>query len=290
MTGERVIQVAGRAVAFREYGDPDGLPVVFCHGWPSSSTLAQLTDRAARELGVRVISPDRPGISQSEFHPERKLLDWPPLLRALVDYLGLKQFRMLAISGGAPYAYASAWAMPEQVQAIAVICGAPPIGELVDQSGLLLLYRWMLALNDKQPALLRAGFHAFRPFARVRLPFRFRPFFLKLLQPCDATSLRDSTSFEIYSESQRRAWSGSADGVITDARIYADAWGFALEEVLVPVRLWHGMKDRSFSFRTAEQIASRLPDCRAHYIADAGHYSLPIRHMTEILRDLMLTG
>ena len=98
MSGERILQVEGSAIAFEEYGDPAGAPVVFCHGWPSSRTMAQLTDTAARELGVRIISPDRPGISRSGFQRERKLLDWPRVLRALADHLGLDQFRMLAIS------------------------------------------------------------------------------------------------------------------------------------------------------------------------------------------------
>jgi hypothetical protein len=30
-----------------------------------------------------------------------------------------------------------------------------------------------------------------------------------------------------------------------------------------------------------------LPNCTARYIEGAGHYSLPIRHMREILEDLV---
>ena len=40
----------GAVVAFQEYGDRTGTPVIFCHGWPSSCTMAQLTDEAARAL------------------------------------------------------------------------------------------------------------------------------------------------------------------------------------------------------------------------------------------------
>ncbi len=70
-------------MAFSEYGDPNGEPVLFCHGWPSSRTMAQLTDEAAQKLGVRIISPDRPGISDSSFEAGRTLLDWPTAVRAL---------------------------------------------------------------------------------------------------------------------------------------------------------------------------------------------------------------
>ena len=123
-----------RQLAFAEYGDPAGQPVIFCHGWPSSCTMAELTDVAARELGVRIISPDRPGICGSGPPAERTLQDWPPVLERLVDHLGLTDFRMLGISGGGPYTFAGAWAMPSRVIAAAVVSSAPPIAVLTNQS------------------------------------------------------------------------------------------------------------------------------------------------------------
>ncbi len=277
----------GAAVAFSEYGDSHGAPVFFCHGWPSSRTMAELTDEAARNLGLRIISPDRPGIRDSNFHPNRTLLDWPPLLRELAAHLQIETFKILAISGGAPYAYVAAWMIPERVEAIAVVSGAPPIAELQDRTGLLTLYNRLLALRGSRPGLLRVLFHIARPFASIKLPVSVRPLLLKILQPCDANVLRDSKSFEACFESARQAWRSSAVGVMTDAEIYAKPWGFSLEEVRVPVRLWHGKKDRTFSFRLAEQIATRLPNCEFHLVDGAGHYSLPIRHTHEILADLM---
>src|SRR5205807_4233758 len=126
----------GAVIAFEEYGDANGVPVIFCHGWPSSRTMARLTDEPARDLGIRVISPDRPGISGSSLQPDRKLADWPRLVERIADHLGIRDFRMLAISGGAPYAYATAAAMPDQVRAIAIVAGAPPITEVSDTNAL----------------------------------------------------------------------------------------------------------------------------------------------------------
>lgn len=290
MKRQNFVQLQGEAVvAFQEYGDPTGVPVVFCHGWPSSCTMARLTDEPARELGVRIISPDRPGISGSSLQPNRKLADWPRVVERLLDYLGVGEFRALAISGGAPYAYATAAAMPNRVRAIAIVCGAIPMAELEDAEGLLPLYRWMLALYRSRPQLLRRLFCMARPILALRPPVRLRPLLLKMLmlRPCDAESLRDSAAFEAIFESQRRAWRGSAEGVMSDGRIYAQPWGFLLEAIHVPVGLWHGTQDRAFSIRLAEEVAKRLPDCKARFIDNAGHYSLPIRHMREILADLI---
>jgi hypothetical protein len=107
------------------------------------------------------------------------------------------------------------------------------------------------------------------------------------LRPCDAASLRDDAAFEAIFESQRCAWRGSVEGVLADARIYAEPWGFAVEDVRVPVRLWHGIEDRAFAVRRAEEIANRFPNCKARFIQHEGHYSLPIRHMRDILQDLI---
>jgi len=285
-----VVQLAdGAVVAFQEYGDPLGRPVIFCHGWPSSRTMAQLADQPARAIGIRIISPDRPGISGSSLQLDRKLSDWPRVVEQLVNDLEIGEFRILAISGGAPYAYSTAVAMRERVRAIAIVGGAIPFAELKDFKGLLPLYRWMLAFYRTRPQLLRQFFRLARPFLAFRAPIRFRPLLLKmlLLRPCDAASLRDDAAFEAIFESQRRAWRGSAEGVMIDAQIYAQPWGFAIEDVHVPVRLWHGIQDRAFAVQLAEEIANRFPNCKARFIQDEGHYSLPIRHIRDILEDLI---
>ena len=284
---DTLVLANGAKIALSEYGDPQGAPVFFCHGWPSSRTMAELADDAARDLGVRIISPDRPGIRDSQFQPDRRLIDWPPFLNEIADQLGIERYRILAISGGAPYACASAWMTPERIEKIAIVSGAPPLDGLSDLDGLLPIHRRMLLLREKSPRLLKLLFHAARPFVAMRMPIRLRPLLLKFLQPCDANVLRESRKFDICFDSAREAWRSSALGVITDAEIYATPWGFSLEEIQVPIPLWHGAKDRTFAPRLAEDVAARLPNCEFHLIEGAGHYSLPIRYIHEVLKELM---
>ena len=62
---------------------------------------------------------------------------------------------------------------------------------------------------------------------------------------------------------------------------------FGWKKFADPVRLWHGKADRSFSFLLAEQVASRLPSCRAHFgVKTKVIIHVPIRHVREILADL----
>jgi pimeloyl-ACP methyl ester carboxylesterase len=278
------LQNGGR-LAFVEYGNANGEPVFFFHGWPSSRTMGELADTAARELNGRIISADRPGICDSSLQPNRTLLDWPGVLEQLADELRIERFRILAFSGGAPYAYVTGLKMPHRVRAIGIVSGAVPFADLSDPSGLLPLYRWMMWFYRNQPALLRAGFRLAGPILSWRTSAR--SYFHMLPRP-DADVLRDNAAFEVIFKSQRRAWRGSgADGVMADAEIYGRPWGFRLEDVDVPVRLWHGKRDRAFSFRLAEETAKRLPNCATRFLDNEGHFSLPIRHMREILADLI---
>ena len=277
----------GGHIAYDEYGDRNGTPVIFSHGWPSSRSMARLTDAAARELKVRIISPDRPGICGSALQEGRTLRDWPMVVRALAEHLGLREFRLLGISGGAPYVLVAAWEMPERVQAVAIVSGAPPIAELTDHSGLWRLHRWMLALHARQPQLMRRLFWLARPFATARMSLRARPLLRLVLQGMDAEALRDADAFEACFESSRQAWRASLDGVIADAEIYAKPWGFRIEEVRVPVAVWHGTRDRTFSCKLAEDVAARLPHSELHVIEGEGHYSLPIRCMRDVLANLL---
>jgi pimeloyl-ACP methyl ester carboxylesterase len=100
---------------------------------------------------------------------------------------------------------------------------------------------------------------------------------------------RDAAAFDACFESARQAWRASATGIMADAQIFATRWGFPLEEVRVPVRLWHGTRDRTFHYSLAEQLAKRLPNCELRIVENAGHFSLPIRQMREILADLIAT-
>ncbi len=285
---ETLLLKQGGHLAYAEYGNPDGSPILFFHGWPSSRTMGKLTDAAAHELKVRVISADRPGICDSSFQPNRKLLDWPRVVEQLADHLEIKRFHILAFSGGAPYAYVTGLKLSERVRAMAVVSGAVPFADLTDHRGLLPLYRWMIWFYRNQPGLLRACLRLVRPIMSWRTSARS---YLYMLPRPDAEVLRENAAFDICFQSQRRAWRGSgAEGVMADAEIYGRPWGFRLEDVDVAVRLWHGKQDRAFSFRVAEETAKRLPNCVARYLDNEGHFSLPIRHMREILADLITNG
>ena len=272
-------------LAIHEFGTPDGRPLLFFHGWPGSGAQAVLLDVAAKKHGFRVLAPDRPGIGGSPFQSDRRLLDWPPLVRALAAEYGFRRIAVLGVSGGGPYALACAWALRDLVSTVSIVCGAPPIAELLDDAGLHPAYRLLLRLFRHSPEIIRRIFSRLRPLilwpdaARFLAPLRL------LLPPPDAESLGDSRNFSAVFECQRDAFL-SVDGIFTDASFYAGPWGFSPEEIRVSVQFWHGREDANFHFSLAEALAARIPSAALRIVEHEGHFSLPIRHADPILAAL----
>src|SRR6266508_1130420 len=112
----------GRKLAYAEFGKPDGFPVLYFHGAPSSRLEPLLigNDDFAR-FGLRIIAPDRPGMGGSDFQPGRGFSDWPKDVLCLADSLELMQFVVLGISGGGGYAAVCAARIPERLRTAVIV-------------------------------------------------------------------------------------------------------------------------------------------------------------------------
>lgn len=284
----RIIDLPGGSqIAIAEYGDPDGVPVFFCHGWPASRLQGGLLHEYACEFGARIIAPDRPGVGHSPAQPGRTVADWPKLLEALADKLGIGEFRVLGVSGGGPYALGAAWGLPHRVPVVSVVCSAPPLADRSDIHHLNPAYRWLLRTHRVRPSVLRWLFRAARPVAQLRPPPWMRAWMLRQLPRPEAETLADPEIFEACFHNYRECWRGGADGLYSDGAVFAEPWGFPLNEVRVPVRLWHGKQDANFAWQLAQEMVTQLPNCKARFLDEEAHYSLAIRHRRAILEDLL---
>ena len=85
----RILGLAdGRRVACAEYGDIGGLPVLALHGTPGSRLMFALADRAARDRGIRLIAPERPGYGLSDYRRSETLAQIAEDLSAVADEIG----------------------------------------------------------------------------------------------------------------------------------------------------------------------------------------------------------
>ncbi|KAI9722239.1 MAG: hypothetical protein M1812_001711 [Candelaria pacifica] len=108
----------GRIISFSEVGDPNGFAVFCCVGMGLTRYITAFYDELARTLKLRLITPDRPGIGESEPYPDETAtpLGWPDDIHAICQVLKITKFSLLAHSAGAIYALATALRMPQHIR------------------------------------------------------------------------------------------------------------------------------------------------------------------------------
>ncbi len=273
----------GRELAYEEYGDPDGVPVLSFHGGLSSRLDAAPAHQAALDLGVRLLSPDRPGIGRSTFLPGRRLLDWPADVAALTDALGIDRFAVMGWSCGGPYAAVCGARMRDRVTAVGLLSSAVPL-ELVgttkglarDDRILLFLVRWTPWLAS---ALLRI---TIGEATETRLYREIRRSFPAVDRAAleERGSVVDAVAF--VKESMRQG----AEGCLQDYRVFGSPWGFDLSEVTVPVQIWEGEEDNTGPPEYRELLLRHLPQAQLSLVPGEGHLSLLQHQAPAILSHL----
>lgn len=284
---ENIITLSsGRKLAFAEYGDPDGVPMFYFHGWPGSRLQGEFLHEVGKKRGLRVVAPDRPGIGLSEFQPQRRLLDWPADITELAAHLGWEKFHALGVSGGGPYVLACAHAMPERLLSAGVICGAPPLKEVGTQD---LMWTYRLALWGQQhvPPLLGLGLAAAGQFMRLPVDSPLMAAFVKKMCERDQFALHQPELYRILMASGRVGVTSSVRSVSTDGNIYSSDWGIDFSAVRFPIRYWHGGKDSNIPVKMIERFVKKMPNAKLTIFEEDGHYSLPMLG-TEVIVDALL--
>jgi pimeloyl-ACP methyl ester carboxylesterase len=274
----------GRVLTYEEYGDPGGRPVFFFHGTPGSR-LFHPPEEITRSMGVRLICVDRPGYGGSTFQPGRKILDWPMDVSALADALGIQAFAVAGHSGGGPYALACAFCLPERVTSAAILSGAGPVDAPNAADGLTPLHWLAFKIGGYSPwwltrVLTWQFFHkaADDPARAIDIDARDRP-------AADEEVLKISGVRENCIESDIEAYRQGLKGFSWEVRLLTRPWGFSLEEIKVPVYLWHGTSDDFTTPAMARYLAEKIPHCQANIYEGEGHMLL-IPRWKEILATL----
>ena len=90
----------GSVIAVNVVGEQDASPVLLCHGLADSRLSADWFGQAARDLGLCVIAPDRPGTGGTDLRQLRCLADWVEDAMLVLDALRADAAALLGISAG----------------------------------------------------------------------------------------------------------------------------------------------------------------------------------------------
>jgi len=251
----------GRRMAYATYGDDDGYPVLFCHGTPGSHVIARLLAAPAREHGVSLIAPDRPGIGNSEDAPV-SIKDWPDDAAHLLSHLDIDAAGALGFSGGGPFALAC-HRLPE-IERVALVgsSGPPDIGSTGR------VQQFVGTLSRHAPWALGRLFRLQRWFAVRRDPSYAVGFVSEEAPETDALAADEVA--RIVRADMLTAMARGPSGIIREQRLLSQSWPFALEDVAVPVTVLQGKEDANVAPSTGKALARRLPDASLERV-DSDH-------------------
>jgi len=261
---------SSRTLSFSEYGDPHGIPVFLFHGMPGSR-IFRPSDEITAKLSVRLITVDRPGYGGSTFQPNRHFLDWPDDVIALADHLGFDKFAVCGHSGGAPYVLACAYRIPERLTAAGIISGVGPVDDPHALDGMMPTNRMGFLVGRYFPwpiwsALIWTFYHRARQHPEELIkPDEKNP------SSHDNLVLENPAVLENCRSSVREALRPGLRGHAWEGHLQVRPWGFRLEEIKMPVHVWHGEADVDASIGMARAVAARIPNCRTTFYPNEGH-------------------
>ena len=278
------VTVGDRVVGVYEYGDPAGAPVMALHGTPACGAGFAWADEPARERGLRVIAPDRPGVGLSSPIESWEVADYPAELSALADALNLDQFAVWGYSGGGPYAAACAALLGDRVTHVAVAAGMGQMGVWAQADDFEKTDRQMLGLAVRRPALARVMLGITGRLARMS-PKSAMKSFAKQLNDSDREILPTLGTPAEAMALFTGAFLRGARGVVADYAALARPWGVAVERIDIPVAVFHGDADTMVPLRHSEELVARVPSARLVVWPSAGHLGA-VAHVHEILEAL----
>ena len=277
----QITSADGRRLAYAEFGDREGRPVILFHGNPGSRLICpDVAVTIAAE--VRLITFDRPGFGGSDPHPFHRLIDVADDFAQLASLLDVRRCSVIGWSAGGPYALAAAARHRDLVESAAVVSSAG----LQDDPGVAARHTdhtraLMTRLRGRLPDAVSAVEDRFASYAedpavivKMTVANEADPDRRLMRLPEVAAALS-----EMWREGARQGTRGVTDGWIA---LWALHPGFDPVDVTQPVAVWHGTGDVIVDVGEGARLAEALPDSHLHLLPGEGHL-IALEHWAEIL-------
>lgn len=279
----------GRKLGYDEYGLPNGKPLFYFHGSPSSRVEATLyvNEELLNSFEVRMIALDRPGLGLSDFQPNRRILDWSQDVVALANHLNIDRFSILAYSLGGPYGLACAFSVPQRLHKVGIVSGAalftdPELVKNINEGT-----RRFLTMPREKPMLSRLFLWMMLSFMPRVAPNRFIAQANSLLPEPDRLIVANDPAFQMgFLHMLQEAMKRGTRGAHYESLLSITDWGFRLREINIPIQLWHGDADQNIPVEMARFAETVIPRCEAKIYPNEGHLSLFKKNAKEIISTL----
>jgi pimeloyl-ACP methyl ester carboxylesterase len=265
----------GRALAYAEWGDPAGRPVVLLHGGPGSRLLCPDED-ATVAAAVRLVTIDRPGYGRSDPHSDLSLLTWAYDFAELHGLLGLPPCPIVGWSSGGPYALACAVRTPALVSSVGLAASVPPVEAMDDGWADERRLADMLRLDRG------AGVDSLK---RQYQGYADDPasIFASLDDPSDPDAGLFALS-DVHEAMIRMVLEGARQGsagAVADDSATLGPWGFSAADVTQDVGVWLGSENPELR-PAADYFAATIPRATFVIYPGDGHW-VPLPRWAEML-------
>lgn len=268
----------GRQLAYRDYGDPAGPPMLFFHEGLGSSLLPNGAQALALQLGLRIVSVERPGFGLSDPHPDYSFDAVAEDVVELCDQLGLRDVRLSAILSGAPSAIQTAIRLGDRASSILICSGRPP-RPMAKPGNLMTQFRARLEGN---PWLV----DTFYAILRLRLSPALVSRMIGTgsgLSPSDRAYLQaHSWVVDFVSAYVSECLVKTSRGASDEVKTFRRAGNLTATELTCPLTVWHGEEDH---FAPLSDLLDYLGDkpSQVRIFPGVGHM-LALRHWDDMLR------
>jgi pimeloyl-ACP methyl ester carboxylesterase len=182
--------------------------------------------------------------------------------------LGLERFAVLGISGGGPYAVACAWKLSAHLTRAGIVSSLAPLDVPGVTVGMGRRNRLSFQLVSRAAVLRRVL------FARMAVSVGRRPESLLergVQAAVDRQYVARPEVRKILAESLFEAFRGGGRGSAWEMGLYAQPWGFRLEDIRTAVYLSHGEQDANAPVAMGRYLAGVIPECQATFHPGEGH-------------------
>lgn len=283
MHQQRTVKLAdGRQIGFAEYGDPNGKPIFYFHGFPGSRLEVSRFHEVAVANQYRLIGLDRPGMGLSTIHKKGTILSWATDVANFADHLGIKKFSIVGHSGGGPFVAACAYAIPERLNGAAIVAGIAPLDNPESQIGMARGQKIANKLIKIMPCLTTVMMKLTQ--LMLKNPNKMMAQMIKQLPEIDQEVLRDPIIGKTLINSTVEAFRNGVAGPAYEMKLLLiRSWGFNLEKIEFPITIWQGALDTQAPLSHAKIYANSIPHAKLEIVENEGHLSLLKNKLKEIL-------
>ena len=269
-----------RILGFAEYGPENGQPVFFLHSvFGCRYEVPDLPD-VLEKLNIRLIVPDRPGYGLSDNLNERSIMQWSDDFIQLYKSVNVNKIPIIGYSMGGPYAIACAIKYPDLVSKVVLVSSAYQVKKIEDLDGMLPSYKFLLGLCRFAPSIAKKFYNSFFIKLAKKDTEKFR---YNIIVDEQERSVVEQTFVRIVSDKcVDELVNVNSEGSVQDMLLSSRLWGFDIEDVAVPMEVWHGENDKHTPKKQIELLTEGMSGCQSFYFKNEGHMVI-FSHWEEIL-------